>query len=152
MGSFLQINPVWLFGPYHPWDATTNAQPDWYMGWLEGAVRLMPAWDIQVGGFLLPAIFWPAVVLPGLVFTPLFVWPWLDALATRDNGFHNVLTLPGERPGRMALGAGLRHVPHGAARGRRERRVRGAVRPFAARPVARAPGPGRRAAAGGGRC
>jgi len=46
-------------------------------------------------------------VLPGLVFTPLFVWPWLDALATRDNGFHNVLTLPGERPGRMAVGAGF---------------------------------------------
>ena len=68
---------------------------------------MMPAWDIQIGGFLLPAIFWPAVVLPGLVFTPLFVWPWLDALATRDNGFHNVLTFPGERPGRMALGAGF---------------------------------------------
>ena len=98
LGSFLQVNPVWLYGPYHAWDATTTAQPDWYMGWLEGAVRLMPAWDIQVGGFLLPAIFWPAVVLPGLVFTPLFVWPWLDALATRDDGFHNVLTLPGRAP------------------------------------------------------
>ena len=106
-GSFLQINPVWLFGPYHPWDATSNAQPDWYMGWLEGAVRLMPGWDIEIGGFLLPAVFWPAVVLPGLIFTPLFVWPWVDALATRDNGFHNVLTFPGERPGRMALGAGF---------------------------------------------
>jgi ubiquinol-cytochrome c reductase cytochrome b subunit len=107
LGSFVQINPVWLYGPYYAWDATANAQPDWYMGWLEGAVRLVPGWDIQVGGFLLPAIFWPAVVLPGLVFTPLFLWPWLDALATRDNGFHHVLTLPGERPGRLAVGAGL---------------------------------------------
>lgn len=107
MGSFLQVNPVWLYGPYHPWDATTAAQPDWYMGWLEGAVRLMPAWDVQIGDFVLPAIFWPAVVLPGLIFTPLFVWPWVDAVATRDGGFHNVLTMPGERPGRLALGAGL---------------------------------------------
>jgi len=106
-GAFLQVNPVWLYGPYRAWDATTAAQPDWYMGWLEGAVRLFPAWDIQLGGFLLPAIFWPAVVLPGLVFTPLFVWPWLDALLSGDRGFHNVLALPGQRPGRTAVGAGF---------------------------------------------
>ena len=72
-GAFVQINPVWLYGPYRAWDATTAAQPDWYMGWLEGAVRMMPAWDIQIGGLLHPAIFWPAVILPGLIFTPLFV-------------------------------------------------------------------------------
>ena len=71
------------------------------------AVRLMPAWDIEIAGFLLPAIFWPAVVLPGLVFTPLFLWPWMDALATRDGAYHNILTMPGERPGRLAAGAGL---------------------------------------------
>jgi len=106
-GGLLQINPVWLYGPYTPWDSTTSAQPDWYMGWLEGAVRMMPAWDIQIGSFLLPAVFWPAVVLPGLIFTPLFLWPWLDGMALRDGAFHNVLTLPSERPGRAAIGAGF---------------------------------------------
>ena len=74
----MQINPVWLYGPYRAWDATTAAQPDWYMGWLEGAVRMMPGWDIQIGGLLIPAIFWPAVILPGLIFTPLFLVPWMD--------------------------------------------------------------------------
>ncbi|MBE3033691.1 MAG: cytochrome b, partial [Actinobacteria bacterium] len=106
-GALLQINPVWLYGPYTAWDSTTAAQPDWYMGWLEGAVRLFPGWDIQIGGFLLPAVFWPAVVLPGLIFTPLFLWPWLDGMALRDGAFHNVLTLPSERPGRTAIGAGF---------------------------------------------
>jgi ubiquinol-cytochrome c reductase cytochrome b subunit len=106
-GAFLQINPVWLYGPYTAWDSTTQAQPDWYMGWMEGAVRLMPGWDIQIGWFLLPSVFWPAVILPGLIFTPLFVWPWLDAMATRDGAYHNVLTLPSERPGRVAVGAGF---------------------------------------------
>ncbi len=53
--AFVQINPVWLYGPYRAWDATTAAQPDWYMGWLEGAVRMMPGWDIQIGGLLIPA-------------------------------------------------------------------------------------------------
>ncbi len=77
-GAFVQINPVWLYGPYRAWDATTAAQPDWYMGWLEGGVRMMPGWDIQIGGLLIPAIFWPAVILPGLIFTPLFLLPWLD--------------------------------------------------------------------------
>ena len=106
-GAWLQVNPVWLYGPFRATDATTSAQPDWYMGWLEGAVRMFPGWDIQIGGFLLPAIFWPAVVLPGLIFTPLFLWPWLDWLAMRDNQFVNVLQYPTQRPGRMAIGAGF---------------------------------------------
>lgn len=106
-GALLQINPVWLYGPFRATDATTSAQPDWYMGWLEGAVRMFPGWDIQIGGFLLPAIFWPAVILPGLIFTPLFLWPWLDWMAMRDNQFVNVLQYPTMRPGRMAIGAGF---------------------------------------------
>ena len=106
-GAFLQINPVWLYGPYRAWDATTAAQPDWYMGWLEGAVRLFPGWDIQIGGFLLPAVFWPAVILPGLIFTPLFLVPWMDWVVTQDGAFHNVLQLPGQHPIRTALAAGF---------------------------------------------
>ncbi len=107
LGALVQVNPIWMYGPFRPWDATTAAQPDWYMGWLEGAVRLFPAADIQIGWFLLPGIFWPAVVLPGLIFTPLFVWPWLDALALRDGDFHNLAQITRQRPGRTALGAGL---------------------------------------------
>jgi ubiquinol-cytochrome c reductase cytochrome b subunit len=106
-GGLLQINPVWLYGPYTAWDSTTSAQPDWYMGWLEGAVRLFPGWNVEIGSFLLPAVFWPAVILPGLIFTPLFIWPWLDGLALRDGAFHNVLALPSQRPGRTAVGAGF---------------------------------------------
>lgn len=107
MGSYLQINPLWLYGPYRAWDATTMAQPDWYTTWLEGGVRMFPGWDLQIGGFLLPALFWPAVVLPGLIFTPVLLWPWIDALLTRDRGMHNLLTPPSARPGRAALGAAV---------------------------------------------
>jgi ubiquinol-cytochrome c reductase cytochrome b subunit len=77
------------------------------MGWLEGAVRMMPAWDIQIGGLLIPGIFWPAVILPGLIFTPLFVLPWLDWVVTRDGGFHNLALESGRHPARAALGAGF---------------------------------------------
>jgi ubiquinol-cytochrome c reductase cytochrome b subunit len=106
LGGFFQINPVWLYGPYRAWDATVNAQPDWYMAWLEGGLRVFPGWDIQIGGFLIPAIFWPAVVLPGILFTLIFVWPWLDAAINHDPAFHNLLDRPSARPGRAALGAG----------------------------------------------
>lgn len=107
LGAFAQVNPVWLYGPYHAWDSTTAAQPDWYMGWLEGAVRLFPAWNIRIGWFLLPGVFWPAAVLPGMIFGALYVWPYLDAFAIRDGAFHNVLNLPRDRPGRTAVGAGF---------------------------------------------
>jgi ubiquinol-cytochrome c reductase cytochrome b subunit len=106
MGGLLQINPVWLYGPYRAEDAMTFAQPDWYTLWLEGGLRMFPGWDITFGGFLLPGIFWPAVVLPGVIIGFLLVWPWLDAFATRDKLYHNVLTPPSVRPARTALAAG----------------------------------------------
>jgi ubiquinol-cytochrome c reductase cytochrome b subunit len=52
-------------------------------------------------------VFWPAVILPGLIFTPLFLVPWLDWVATQDGAFHNVLQLPGQHPIRTALAAGF---------------------------------------------
>src|ERR671918_1311231 len=45
MGATLQINPIWLYGPYNPSEVTAGSQPDWYMGFVEGAVRVMPAWE-----------------------------------------------------------------------------------------------------------
>jgi len=107
LAGFFQINPIWLYGPYRPWDATVAAQPDWYTTWLEGALRVFPAWDIQIGGFLLPGLFWPAVVFPGIFFGFLYIWPWLDGAVRRDHAFHNVLEPPCSYPGRMALGLGI---------------------------------------------
>ncbi len=106
LGGFFQINPVWVYGPYKPWDATTLAQPDWYTGWLEGSVRLFPSWDIVIGGFRLPGLFWPAVVLPGLVLTPLLVWPLVERVATGDSRYHNLIDTPCVHPGRSAIAAG----------------------------------------------
>ncbi len=50
MGGLIQINPIWLWGPYHPYIGTNGAQPDWYLGWLIGALRLMPNLEISVIG------------------------------------------------------------------------------------------------------
>ena len=42
MGGLLTINPVWKFGPYDPTKVTAGSQPDWYMGWPDGLLRIMP--------------------------------------------------------------------------------------------------------------
>ncbi len=75
--AFVQINPVWLYGPYRPWDATTAAQPDWYMGWMEGAVRMMPGWDIQIGGLGAGFVtFLTVLLVAGANDVFAFVWNW----------------------------------------------------------------------------
>ena len=69
MGGLIQINPVWLWGPYHPYIGTNGAQPDWYLGWLIGALRLMPNLEIHAFGHtLVPNPFFGGVLFPSVVF------------------------------------------------------------------------------------
>ena len=108
LGGLVQINPVWLWGPYHVGDSTNGAQPDWYLGWLIGALRLVPGFDVTIGNYtLVPNPFWGGVAFPGVVFGILFLWPYLERRFTRDYGFHNVLDRPRDKPWRTAIGAAL---------------------------------------------
>ena len=75
LGGLVQINPIWLYGPYRPAAVTTAAQPDWYMGWMEGALRLMPPGDLHVFGYTVAEPVLPGVLLPGLTFALLYLWP-----------------------------------------------------------------------------
>ncbi|HEY7017267.1 MAG TPA: cytochrome b N-terminal domain-containing protein [Gaiellaceae bacterium] len=105
LGGLVQINPIWLWGPYHTYTATNGAQPDWYLGWLIGALRLMPGWDFTIGGYtVVPNPFWGGVLLPLFVFGILFAWPVLERRFTDDYAFHNVLERPRDAPLRTAVG------------------------------------------------
>ncbi|KWX05749.1 ubiquinol-cytochrome c reductase cytochrome b subunit [Carbonactinospora thermoautotrophica] len=105
LGGMVQINPIWAYGPYNPVDATTDAQPDWYIGWLEGALRAMPGWEFTVFGWTFPmSAFIPAILLPGLMFTLLALYPFIEAWITGDHREHNVLDRPRNRPTRTAIG------------------------------------------------
>ena len=42
MAALVQINPIWGYGPYDPSPVTAGSQPDWYMGFADGALRLTP--------------------------------------------------------------------------------------------------------------
>jgi ubiquinol-cytochrome c reductase cytochrome b subunit len=106
LGGLAQINPIWLYGPYRTGAVTTAAQPDWYMGWLEGALRVFPAWRLHLFGHTIPEVFWPGVVLPGLTFALLYAWPFLEARITHDHAEHELLDRPRDRPARTAIGTG----------------------------------------------
>jgi ubiquinol-cytochrome c reductase cytochrome b subunit len=108
LGGLVQINPIWLWGPFEVAQGTNGAQPDWYLGWLIGALRLMPSFDVVIGDYtLVPNAFWGGAAFPLVVFTILFLWPALERRFTRDSAFHNLLDRPRDRPWRTAVGVAL---------------------------------------------
>ena len=105
LGGLVQINPIWLWGPYHTYISTNGAQPDWYLGWLIGALRLVPGFDLTIGHYTLVANpFWGGVALPSLVFIFLYLWPWLERRFGGDSAYHNLLDRPRDAPMRTAIG------------------------------------------------
>ncbi|BDQ00206.1 cytochrome bc complex cytochrome b subunit [Aquiluna sp. KACHI24] len=100
------INPIWNYGPYDPSPVSAGTQPDWYIGWLDGALRLAPSnWDVAVFGYVLPfGVLVPLVV--SLVFLALVAaYPFLEAWVTGDKREHHVLDRPRNAPTRTAIGA-----------------------------------------------
>ncbi len=104
MSGVFQINPVWNYGPYNPAQVSTFAQPDWYIFFLEGSLRLMPPWEIYLGDYTIPAGFWPSVFLPGVMVMLLLMYPMLERKLTRDEAHHNLLQRPRDVPVRTSLG------------------------------------------------
>jgi ubiquinol-cytochrome c reductase cytochrome b subunit len=105
LGAYVQINPIWLYGPYNPAQVSAGSQPDWYIGFLEGSLRIWPSWTTEfLGHTIVWNIFLPGVVLPGIMFTVLGVWPFLESRITGDHAFHNLLDRPRNRPNRTGFG------------------------------------------------
>ena len=105
LGGLVQINPIWQWGPFEPWIGTNGAQPDWYLGWLIGALRLMPSFDVVIGHYtLVPNPFWGGAALPLVVLFVLAVFPWVERRLTGDRLVHNLLDRPREAPTRTAFG------------------------------------------------
>jgi len=106
VGGLIQINPIWEWGPYHPYLSENGAQPDWYIGWLIGALRLMPNYEFAIGNHtIIPNPFWGGVLFPMFVFGVLFMWPWAERRLTGDHRRHDLLDRPRDRPVRTALAA-----------------------------------------------
>ncbi len=106
MSGLFQINPIWMYGPYVPDQITAGSQPDWYIGWLEGGLRMMPNIEFVLpGGYNLSLnILFPALILPGIIFTAMALYPFIEAWATGDKRAHHLLDRPRNAPTRTALG------------------------------------------------
>ncbi|WP_079055810.1 cytochrome b [Streptomyces caeruleatus] len=105
LSGLAQINPIWAYGPYRTDVVSTGSQPDWYVGFLEGSLRLVPPWETSVAGH---TVMWnvllPAVVLPGLLFAVLYAYPFAERWATGDCAEHHLCDRPRDRPVRTGLG------------------------------------------------
>jgi len=106
LGGLVQINPVWLYGPYDPSQVSAGSQPDWYVGFLDGSTRLMPNWELRAFDHTLSFnVLVPTVIMPGLIFTALIFYPWIESFLTKDRKYHNLLDRPRDVPVRTAIGA-----------------------------------------------
>jgi ubiquinol-cytochrome c reductase cytochrome b subunit len=106
LGGIAQINPVWLYGPFRAENVSSASQPDWYMGWLEGALRLFPNWETRIGWLTIPNQFYSGVVIPGIAFTVMYLWPWIEARITGDRREYHLLDRPRDKPWRTGVGVG----------------------------------------------
>jgi ubiquinol-cytochrome c reductase cytochrome b subunit len=106
ISALVTINPIWMYGPYTPDQVTAGSQPDWYIGWLEGALRMMPNVEWNLFGYTISLnILVPAVIVPGIVFTLMALYPKIEHWLTGDENYHNLAERPRNAPTRTALGA-----------------------------------------------
>ena len=84
---------------------SAGSQPDFYMGWLEGALRMFPSWTWDIAGHTVAwNVFVPALLVMGVLFAALGAWPFLERWATGDKGYHHVNDRPRNAPTRTAFG------------------------------------------------
>jgi len=107
LATFAEINPIWLYGPYTPVAISSASQPDWYMGILEGSLRVMPAWEINFLGHTLSlSVLIPFALPLTIILGGAALWPWFEQWATGDKSYHHVNDRPRNAPVRTGIGMG----------------------------------------------
>ncbi|MBC3762348.1 cytochrome bc1 complex cytochrome b subunit [Quadrisphaera oryzae] len=111
MAATVTINPIWNYGPYDPSPISAGTQPDWYILFVDGALRLMPGWlgpiptEFSTFGYVWSLnILLPGAVVPGIMILALFAYPWIEAWLTGDTREHHLLDRPRNKPTRTGLG------------------------------------------------
>ena len=108
LATFAQINPIWLYGPYSPLAISSASQPDWYLGILEGALRVMPAWEINfIGHTLSLSVLIPFALPLGIVLGGAAIWPFFERWVTGDNAGHHINDRPRNAPARTGIGVAV---------------------------------------------
>lgn len=107
IASFFTINPIWNYGPYDPSPVSAGTQPDWYIGFADGALRLMPSSLDFVDPFGFTWAFGVLIPLIGLMvfLGAVGVYPFVEAWITGDRREHHIAERPRNAPVRTAIGA-----------------------------------------------
>jgi ubiquinol-cytochrome c reductase cytochrome b subunit len=104
IGGLFQVNPIWAYGPFNGSVVSSPAQPDWYVGWLDGSLRIFPPFEPTILGITIPSAFIPGVVVPTILFTLIALAPFIEERVTRDGREHHLLDRFWEHPVRTASG------------------------------------------------
>ena len=106
VASLFQINPIWNYGPYDPSPVSAGTQPDWYIGFADGMLRLIPPHlETIIGNYSLTwYILIPLVVLGGFIVL-VALYPFIEAWVTGDKREHHIAQRPRHAPTRTAIGA-----------------------------------------------
>jgi ubiquinol-cytochrome c reductase cytochrome b subunit len=106
IASLFTINPIWNYGPYDPSPVSAGTQPDWYIGFADGALRLVPpGWEFEAWGYTVSMNILVPITLLVLFILAVLLYPFFEAWVTGDKREHHVLDRPRNAPTRTAIGA-----------------------------------------------
>tara|TARA_Y100000814_G_scaffold57625_1_gene35752 strand:+ start:11215 stop:12840 length:1626 start_codon:yes stop_codon:yes gene_type:complete len=104
--SLVTINPIWNYGPYDPSPVSAGTQPDWYIGFADGALRLVPpGWEFVIFGFTLSLNILVPVLVMVVFIVLVMLYPFFEAWVTGDKREHHITQRPRNAPTRTAIGA-----------------------------------------------
>ncbi len=109
ISALVSINPIWAYGPYNPTMVTAGAQPDWYMGFADGALRITPGFFefTLLGHTVSLNVMLGAVLLIPVMFGAIGAYPFLERWVTGDKREHHILDRPRNAPTRTGIGMGF---------------------------------------------
>ncbi|GAB2751468.1 cytochrome bc1 complex cytochrome b subunit [Amycolatopsis magusensis] len=104
MSGIFQINAIWNIGPYNPSQVSAGSQPDWYMAWADGMLRIWPAWEVYLGNYTIPPVFFVGALGMPILIGLLLAYPWIERKLSGDTAHHNLLQRPRDNPVRTSIG------------------------------------------------
>jgi cytochrome b-561 len=79
LSGFLPVHNVAEYGPNDPASTPELIMPDWFLMWGYGFLKLIPSWmSFDLFGIHVSSEFIGGLVLPGLVFVGVALWPFID--------------------------------------------------------------------------
>ncbi|MEF8822179.1 MAG: cytochrome bc complex cytochrome b subunit [Halovenus sp.] len=101
LAGFLPVHNIAEYGPNDPASTPSLIMPDWFLMWGYGFLKLIPSWmSFDLLGIHFSAEFIGGLLLPGIIFGVVALWPFIDY----DEKPVHFTADPLERPFQTAVG------------------------------------------------